>query len=478
MAEEAFSKGIRNIKYSFVSQLVILIVGVFKTLIVPSVLSVETYAYWQMYLFYISYIGFFYLGFNDGILLKYGKYNYQDLPFEKMRSSLVFYIIMLCLFSAGVFVFSLTIGDPQKAFVMVIVALSIVMMGLNGVMIYVFLITNQIRRHSLFSAVDSVSIFIGAIALLVFKQDQYQFLVYFVFVTKLISVTAMCVLCKDLLVGKRASLREGFAEFVDNIRVGSMLMLAQIMSMLITGLSRLLIEYTQDVSQYAYYSFGMTIINVIMVAVVAVATVMYPTLGRVDAKRLPLYFQKICGFITDFNVVALLAYFPAYVLIGLLFSKYSSMLPYVPVFFAMLTWQAKTNIITNSYFRVLRMEKQMLRINTTGVLFFCAIALGALFCKLYQSMDTVYLIAAMTCLTTAFTEVYAERKLRKKLSISFDAVLVRDITVNAAFLTITHLCSIGVGFAYYLGFVLVYLGLNFRRLRTDTRLILSLRSVK
>ncbi|MEG0271730.1 MAG: hypothetical protein RR639_00415 [Hydrogenoanaerobacterium sp.] len=465
MAEEALSKGIHNIKYSFISQIVILIVGVLKTLIVPSVLTVETYAYWQMYLFYISYIGFFYLGFNDGILLKYGKYNYKELPFEKLRSSMMFYIAMLSLFSAGVFIFSINIQDSQKSFVMLIVSMSIVMMGLNGVMIYVFLITNQIKRHSLFSAVDSVSILVGALALVFLRKDQYQFLVYFVFTTKLISVTAMCILCKDLLVGKQASLRVGFVEFIDNIKVGSMLMIAQIMSMLITGIGRMFIEYTQDVSQYAYYSFGMTIINVIMVAVVAVSTVMYPTLGRIDTKLLPIYFKKICAYITDFNVLALLAYFPAYILIGLIFPKYASMLPYLSVFFAMLTWQAKTNIITNSYFRVLRMEKQMLRINSSGVLFFCCIMLISLICKLNQSVNTVYLIAAITGLTTAFIEIYAESKLRNNLGLCFDIVLVRDIVVNTVFLVIVNLCSITVGFLCYLGFILVYIMLNLKRLK-------------
>lgn len=469
MKDSSFSKGIRNIKYSFLSQLVILIVGVLKTLIVPSILTVPTYAYWQMYLFYISYIGFFYLGFNDGILLKYGKYDYEKLPFEKLRSSMVFYVFMLCLFSVGVFLFALTIQDAQKAFVMIVIALSIVMMGLNGVMVYVFLITNQIRRHSFFSAVDAVSILVGAILLLLLKQDQYQILVVFVFFIKLISVIAMCVMCKDLFVGRRASLTEGFLEFVDNIRVGSMLMIAQVMSMLITGIGRLIIEYTQAVEQYAYYSFGMTIINVIMVAVVAVSTVMYPTLGRIDQKLLPSYYKKLSAYITDFNVVSLLAYFPAYLLIGLLFPQYLAMLPYLSIFFVMLTWQAKTNIITNSYFRVLRMEGQMLLINVTGVVLFCFVALGFMLFKMNLVFNSVYGIAVITYFTIAFIEVFAEVRLRKMLGLAFDVVLAKDIVTNIIFLIIVNICTISVGAISYLGFVLVYLVANFGRLRDGIR---------
>ena len=42
-------------------------------------IGVEKYGYWQLYLFYTSYVGFFQLGWNDGIYLRYGGEDYNNL---------------------------------------------------------------------------------------------------------------------------------------------------------------------------------------------------------------------------------------------------------------------------------------------------------------------------------------------------------------------------------------------------------------
>ena len=351
--------------------MIILVIGVIKTFIVPIVLTVDSYAYWQLYLFYVGYIGFCYLGFNDGVLLKYGSFDYDDLPFEKLRRAMQFYIAMLVVFACAMFAFSFTIEDMQKAFVFHMIALCVVVYGLNGVFIYVFLITNQIKRHSMFSAVDAVGSFLGIVLLLVLNQDAFHILVYFVFVTKPASVVAMAVMCRKLLVGACSSVKEGFQEFTDNIRVGILLMFAQIMGMLVTGLGRIFIEYGGELSDYAYYAFGMTILSIIMVGVTAVANVMYPTLGRLEKPMLPKVFNKMYSFFNHFTVGVLLLYFPAYVLVEVFFKKYEPMLAFFAILFVLITWQAKVSISTNTYFKVLRLEKKMLKVNVLSVLFFC-----------------------------------------------------------------------------------------------------------
>lgn len=473
MSDSQLTKGLKNIKYSFIAQSVILIIGVLKTLIVPSVLTVDSYAYWQMYLFYISYIGFFYLGFNDGILLKYGKYNYADLPFEKMRRSMHFYLIMLALFTGVAMLYALSISDPQKMFVTVMVAASIIMYGLNGVFIYIFLITNQIRRHSFFSAVDSVSNFIGILLLLLLKQNDFHLLVYFVFITKLISVIAMTILCRKTLFGKACPVKEGFLEFLDNIKAGIFLMLAQIMSMLVTGLGRIFIEYSGELKNYAYYSFGMTVLNIVMVGVTAIATVMYPTLGRVQKELLPKVFNKIFDYFSHFNVFVVLLYFPAYILVGILFPKYSPMLTYFSIMFVTMTWQSKVNITTNCYFRVLRMERKMLKINALSVVCFCIVYFILRFTVGNFVSSPITIVALSTCLSMVFLELMAELTLRKALQLKMGTHSIKDAVINVIFLAVSLISNKYLGFAVYFVVAATYAVIKRKALKSDIQKVLK-----
>lgn len=473
MPNNQLSKGLRNIKYSLVAQALILVVGVLKTLIVPSVLTVESYAYWQMYLFYISYVGFFYLGYNDGILLKYGKHDYEELPFERIRSSIRYYIAMLFVFVGIVLGFAIFISDPQKSFVISVVAFSIVMYGLYGVFIYIFLITNQIKRHSFFTAVDSVSSFIGIILMLVLKQEDFHILVIFVSCTKLLSVVIMAFMCRHLIFGKGVPAKEGFGEFIDNIKAGIFLMLAQVMSMLVVGLGRIFIEYGSAINNYAYYSFGITVMNIVMVGVTAIATVMYPTLGRVEPEMLPRFFQKMYKYFTHFTAASLLLYFPAYILIGIIFPKYTPMLSYFAIIFVMMTWQSKVNITTNSYFRVLRMERKMLKINVLSVIFFCISFFLLRFTIGQFISNQIILVAISTCLSMVFLEIMAEKTLRKKLGLRFDSQLVKDIAISLVFIATTFIPNKFIGFAIYGVFIVVYVVVNRQELFYDTKRILK-----
>lgn len=471
MADQQISKGFKNLKYSFVAQAIILAIGIAKALIIPSVLSVDSYAYWQIYLFYIGYVGFCYLGYNDGILLRYGKYDYTDLPFEKLRRSMQFYIAMLLLFSAAICVITLGMEDAQKEFSILAVGLSVLMYGLNGVFIYVFLITNQIKRHSFFSAVDSVSNFLGVLLLVVLKQEDFRLLILFVFITKLLSVLAMMFLCKDIVFGKCAPVAEGFHEFIDNIKVGIFLMLAQIMSMLVTGLGRVFVEYGGELKEYAYYSFGMTVLNIILVGVTAVATVMYPTLGRVDAKLLPTIFNKTYDFFTYFTVVVLFLYYPAYILVGIVFPKYASILGYFFILFLTMTWQAKVTITTNSYFRVLRMERRMFKINaiSVGVFLIAYFALDLLFGKIINNL--VAIVALSTCISMITLEIMAESQLRRQMGIVSGMNPLKDLGVNLIFAATALIGNIYIGFACYAAFLAVYGFLNRKKIRNNVRLL-------
>ena len=61
-----------NMLYAYVSQAVSTLIGMSFTLLIPKILGVEGYGYWQLIVFYATYLGIFYIGINDGLYLRNG----------------------------------------------------------------------------------------------------------------------------------------------------------------------------------------------------------------------------------------------------------------------------------------------------------------------------------------------------------------------------------------------------------------------
>ena len=49
-----------------------MLITAFSTLFLPRFTNLYNYSLWQLFIFYYGYLGFFHLGWNDGIYIKYG----------------------------------------------------------------------------------------------------------------------------------------------------------------------------------------------------------------------------------------------------------------------------------------------------------------------------------------------------------------------------------------------------------------------
>lgn len=64
-----YSSIARNTMIAFAAQFISLSVSVVMSLLVPKIVGVADYGYWQLFMFYTTYSGFFHLGLNDGVYL-------------------------------------------------------------------------------------------------------------------------------------------------------------------------------------------------------------------------------------------------------------------------------------------------------------------------------------------------------------------------------------------------------------------------
>lgn len=401
-------KAIYNTKISIFTQILSVILGFIKSILVPLIVSVEAFGYWQIYLLYLPYIGIFYWGFNDGIYLKYGNYDYKDLPYKKFKSAIKIFMIMLLIEAIVTIFISTAMQDMNKKIAIICVLLNIPIKGIYGTLLYVFQITNNIKSYCIYSLVDKV-LFVLLIAVIwISNVNNFIWLIIADLISSLIVTILMIWKNKELFSGEKCKLKDGVKEFVDNIRNGISLMFASFMSLLLSNIGRIFVERFGNIQSYSYYSFGMTIINLLLICFSSISTVMYPMLKRMDENNYGNQYNSLNKYFDIMAYTGLFAYFPAYFIIQWIFPNYIPVLNYLHILFVLVIFQGKINLLNVTYYKVLRYEKRMMLENIFSIVLFIVLCIFA---------KDVKVVAIITLLVMAQRCIDSEMFLRAKMNI-------------------------------------------------------------
>ena len=83
----------KNLNYTVTANFLVLGISIILNLFVPKFIGLTEYSYWQLYIFYSSYVGFFHFGWIDGIYLKIGGEEYNNL--DKRSLGTQFYYLFI-----------------------------------------------------------------------------------------------------------------------------------------------------------------------------------------------------------------------------------------------------------------------------------------------------------------------------------------------------------------------------------------------
>lgn len=443
-------KSIQNFKYVMSAQVIVLLLGFIKAIVIPLFLSVENFGYWQIYLFYASYVGMFSLGFNDGIYLRYGSYQYDQLPHKKLRTAIRIHIITLMFFTIGMILYSFKLSDVNQLFVFFLISGNILVMGLNGIFVYVLQITNKMKEYSFFSILPKVILMFGAIFLTIFRLDNFKYIILLDFISKIISVIGMIIVCKELWLGGNSSIPEALTEYKSNIFVGIQLMIAQLMGMFVTGIGRFIVEILGDIKDFAYYSFGVTLTNLVLVLITSVSLILYPTLKRLDKNNYPKYYNKINLILQRFNLIVPLAYFVSVFFIIYFIPKYAPVLKYLNLLFGVIILQAKMQLLNNTFYKALRKETAMMKANLSSVLFFSILSY-----ILFSITKAIWTIALCTFVIMLWRCYFSEIYLRNIMNINDIKEILKEVTMILIFISITSILSSFNAFLIYVVFIIL-----------------------
>lgn len=456
MDDRVIKTGIKNTIYVVGAQSINLLLGIARTLILPILLGLTNFGYWQVYLLYMSYVGIFSLGYNDGIYLRYGKYEYEDLPKEIFRSSIRIFIIIQLVIMLVTSTFIISEPDSSKQLSIFWASLNIPIAGLTGVLIHVLQITNQLKKYSFYTILDKVAVLIIIITMLSLKIDNFIIIIVADTLSRVLVLGLMMNSCREIIFGKGSGPNLAFKETFENIRVGIKLMIANFAGMLVLGFGRFLIERTESIETYGTYSFAVSTMNLVLVLITAVGLVIYPTLNRLDKSNYSSYFIKLNQILVVFGFGLLIVMFPLKIFIISFMPEYVDIFKYLSIIFAIIFVQSKMQILINPYYKLLRKENMMLNANLVGVI------IAAMFIiPLYMMTKSVTMVAIGTLIAMMIRLYLSEISLKKEQGIANNRNIIIEVLGLFIFINCGLLDNIYLGltgyFIIYLLFILFHL---------------------
>ena len=447
---------VKSISYAVVSNGVSFVSSALITLIVPKILSVESYGYFQLYLFYLSYIGFCCFGWVDGIVLRYAGRYYESLNYSSLKTQFIIFCITQMVIS-GAFMTGVTVlvEDSQAREVYLLLGVAIVFSMPCSFLRYLLQAVGKIREYSINLLLERV-VYTGLVLIaLAVGIENFFWLIIADLIGKAISLFESLFECKEIIKAPRSSWYEAICEGKRNVSCGVKLLVANGASLFIVGIVRYAVQVRWDVVAFAKVSFALSISNLFMVFIRAVSVVLLPNLKRTQLDRLPDMYQKIRSLLMVVLFAMLTGYYPLSKVLGAWLPQYAESLRYMGLLFPICIFESKNTLLIETYLKAYRKEKILLAINCLTVLLSLALTGITVFIlsDLNLAMLSVVVLLWFRC---TVSEIYIEKVTSRGLK--------KDIAVET-YLVITFIfCSWFMRnwqgsilyFGVYIAYLLVY----------------------
>jgi len=393
------------------------------------------------------------LGLTDGAYLRYGGYEYEDLNKKVFVSQYWFLVVLEIFISSSIVLFYILVSPgTSKTIVVLFTCLAGILIVPRSLLMFMLQATNRIKESSIMLMIERVIYFILVIAFLISGIKQFEYLIVADIIGKIFSVFYSFYVCKELVIGKFESVKMSIKEIVINISVGSKLLFANLASMLIIGIVRFFIEANWSIETFGKVALTLSISNMLMLFINAIAAVLFPTLKRTPQERLPAIYKMVRTLITLPLVGLLIFYYPLKVILSAWLPQYADSLTYMALLFPMCLYEGKMLLLINTYLKTLRKEKWMLIINLTTV----AMSL-VLTCISVFVLNSLNLTILCIILLLAFRCIVAEIYLARFLNIEVKMDIILELSITIVFIVISWYLSVISALFIYLVVYMIYL---------------------
>ncbi|MCZ6169281.1 hypothetical protein [Campylobacter ureolyticus] len=453
-----------NLFYAFLGQIVSISTSFLLSFILPKYLSINNFAYWQLFLFYAGYIGMLHFGISDGILLRLGGKNIDKIKYQYVSSQFHILTIIQILFSVLIVILSiLFVKDEYR--IIVLMSLSIYLI-FNNIYWFLGMFVQAINQTKILSQSMSIEKLITVfifLSLIIFTNRDIVYFIFFFIIAKVISTIFLIYKCKKFVFNVSYSYSFLKLETFKNISVGIKLTIANISSILIIGVARFFIDINFGILYFNQVSFALSLIFFIITFLNQLSLVFFPFIKSMPLDKYEFYAKRILYFILLFVPICFIFYIPFKAILEIYLPNYSDAFRYMTILLPMLVFEMKTQFFCMTFYKVFRMEKKLLNIN----LFFVFLSVCLYFISVFL-LDSIFYTLVSVVFIIIIKNIVMEILLRKKLNINlkYNYILI-CFTIIFCFTINSTNCNGINKLSVFIIAILIYYGYIFFYIKKD-----------
>lgn len=367
--DQFVKKFTHDFSYSFLLNVVNLVVKSSFVFILPKIIGVAEFGYWQLYFLYTFFIAFGHLGLVDGIYLKYGGKFYGDLDLQRLRSQFWVLLGMGVLWNFILLLYiHLFLEDFNKAYILTIVAFDLVLTLPRTLLSIIFQMTGMIKQYAFSLMSESIFSFAIIAIMVIAGIKDYKLFILVDLIARFIS------LCVSLInapgfIGKCSLGFEILRESVSNISIGIYLLLSNMVGLVVVASVRFAIESKWGIILFSKISLAFSVASVAVTAISAVGIVLFPLLRRLKRENLEESFSALSLLLMFLLVVCMCVYYPGTLLLQWWLPKYSESIYYLSIVLPMTFFDTQFIVVGSNFLKVIRKERSLFAINVSAVAF-------------------------------------------------------------------------------------------------------------
>ena len=403
---------LKNIIGAVGANVVRLMISVMLTLLLPKLMGPEEYSYWQLYLFYGTYLAYSSLGWCEGITLKYGGAHYDELNKPLIIGQVWMLFGYELLFFGGLWLITSMLEIQRIKHILLLLACVSAVFDILRYMVQSILHTvNRIQDYIRVVLLERLFFVAAAGLALLLGFDSVLALVLSEIIARLASMLYSFWVIRDMVCTPPAKRQETLLEAKSEISIGCKLLWALLASQLVIGIIRFAIEQKWGVLQFGQISLTISLSNMIVTCVSAIGVVIFPMIKRMRGDQMERIYTPTRTLMSVAIWGLLLFFGPFKWVLSRWLPQYAGALEYLVLLFPLCLYESRTAMLTTTYLKAYREEKNILKVNVAAVVLSVIAAVLTVFVA--EDLTLAVLAISLLCMAKAYmTEFYVCRHLR------------------------------------------------------------------
>lgn len=447
---------IQNFSVAIVAQGVSLAMSIASTLIVPKILGVEEYGYWQLFVFYCSYCGIFQLGLDDGVYLINGGKTRDNLDKSSLASQ--FWVGQTYQWAISAVVIAIALlGDfgQERTFVIICTAVFVIVQNVAYYFGYILQAVDETKKFSYSTMVARGAYLVPLVVFIITRNPNFEpYVIAYIF-SSVVQVAYCAWQLRDVMSAKLMPIGRALKDTLLSIKVGSQLMFANVASSLAVGFARFAIDAAWGIKTFGTLSLALSMVTYFLQFISQASMVLFPALRKYGAAELKKFIVSLRDFMGLLFPGVYLLYFPVAWLLGMWLPQYASSFEYLALLLPICVFDSRMNLICTTYFKVARRETLLLLINIVA-------AGSSLGLSLFGAtvLKSLYFVIGSMVVTIIVRSIVSERIVSTELGVGRNHLLVPELALTCIFVvlarSLSYLPALGLYALVYVSYLVIF----------------------